>query len=59
MSLRVLELAATGVGNPAYWRMELEKYWPLFGLQISTPRLELRIPNDADRTGLRPTQGLG
>jgi RimJ/RimL family protein N-acetyltransferase len=41
-------MAATGVGNPTYWRMDLEKYWPLFGLRIATPRLELRIPNDAD-----------
>lgn len=28
--------------------MSIEDHWPLFGLRITTPRLELRYPNDAD-----------
>ena len=28
--------------------MELERHWPLFGLRVTTPRLELRAPRDDD-----------
>jgi RimJ/RimL family protein N-acetyltransferase len=28
--------------------MDLVDYWPLFGLEIRTPRLLLRVPRDAD-----------
>ena len=28
--------------------VDLEDLWPLFGLRITTPRLELRPPTDAD-----------
>lgn len=32
--------------------MILTEMWPLFGLVISTPRLELRLPTDAELVGL-------
>jgi len=28
-------------------------YWPFFDLRIRTPRLELHVPNDDDRIGVR------
>ena len=27
-------------------RADLAQYWPLFGLRITTPRLEIRSPTD-------------
>lgn len=30
----------------------LEEAWPLFGLRVATPRLELRVPRDEDFAGL-------
>jgi RimJ/RimL family protein N-acetyltransferase len=29
-----------------------ERYWPLFGLRIVTPRIEIRLPDDDDLVGL-------
>jgi RimJ/RimL family protein N-acetyltransferase len=31
---------------------ELARYWPLFGLRVITPRLEIRLPGDDDLVGL-------
>jgi RimJ/RimL family protein N-acetyltransferase len=30
----------------------LAEYWPLFGLRVVTPRLEIRLPTDEDLVGL-------
>lgn len=32
--------------------MDLERIWPLFGLRLTTPRLELRPLRDDDLPGL-------
>jgi RimJ/RimL family protein N-acetyltransferase len=39
--------------------MDLTGYWLLFGLRTTTPRLELRIPNDADLAALVTTAKAG
>jgi RimJ/RimL family protein N-acetyltransferase len=39
--------------------VSMEDYWPLFGLRVRTPRLELRYPNDEDVTALAELAALG
>lgn len=38
---------------------KLDEYWPLFGLRIVTPRLEIRLPTDDDLLGLLEEIGSG
>lgn len=38
-------------------RAELARVWPLFGLSVRTPRLELRYPTDADLLALAALSG--
>lgn len=39
--------------------MALDEHWPLFGLRISTPRLELRCPTDDDLDELLEVAAAG
>lgn len=38
-------------------RAELARHWPLFGLSVRTPRLELRYPTDTDLLALADRTG--
>lgn len=38
-------------------RSELTRFWPLFGLRVRTPVLELRYPDDHDLTALAALSG--
>ena len=38
-------------------RTQLTRLWPLFGLSVRTPRLELRYPTDADLLALAALSG--
>ena len=41
-------LAAPDPSGPGFDRAALARVWPLFALTVSTPRLVLRVPTDAD-----------
>jgi len=44
---------------PDHRRAALERLWPLFGLRVRTPRLELRYPDDGDLAELADLAALG
>ena len=45
--------------NSSSGTVNLVRHWPLFGLRITTPRLEIRVPTDEDFPGLIATVDAG
>ena len=54
------KLSRFHASHRTHWNMaSRESYWPLFGLRVRTPRVELRYPDDDDVVALAELAGRG